>query len=149
MSENDKDVERAQEMLTPEDFDGGLHNVEPPQSFYEQSAKDAAEAAEFIIINDGADDIPYKVDGVNVTFTPEELMILTEVLENYSINMRTLDYAYDEMKIESTYDQQALVRQLRDNVSGTLDHYVRVRPFTPFLLPWLKRINKDRVRKGD
>lgn len=148
MDEQDIDVQKAREMLIDEDFDGGFHNIQPPPEFYENAQREAEEAESFIIMNDGAGEIPYKVDGVNVTFTPEELVLLTEILELFSTETcSVVPYAGNELNM-SLYEQQGKVRQLRDIVDGTLDHYVRVRPFTPFLVPWLRKIGKDKIRKG-
>lgn len=145
----DEDVERARVMLTPEDFDGGFHNVEPPPSFYEQVDRDAAEAAEFIIVNEGMAEMPHQSDGVNVTFTPEEMVVLIQILEqNATSSCCTVDYMRTEMN-KNLYEQQGVVRQLRDNIDGTLDHYIRVRPFNPFLSPWVRRIGKKEVRRGE
>ena len=143
----DEDFERASENLTPEDLDGGFHNIQVPDSFRTQMEKDAEEAASFIIINEGADEIPHKVDGVNVTFTPEELVILTQALEQFSSSSCcVLPYVGEELDM-SLYEQQGKIRQLRDNVNSTLEHYVRVRPYAPFLVPWVRRIGKDKLRK--
>jgi hypothetical protein len=144
----DKDLEKAEQMLTPEDLAGGFHNVDPPADFYEEQDAKAEEALKFIEMNDTETDVPHRSDKVRVALSPEQLVILTEILEKYSTQMRGLDYAYDELKIESLYEQAALVREIREEVNETLHEYVRVRPYTPFILPWFNRIGKDKVRKG-
>lgn len=144
----DEDLEEARKNFTPEDLSGGLHNVQVPPSFAEQEAINAARAAEFITINDELGEIPHKTDGISVTFTPEELVFLTQVLEQFaSSTCCVVPYADKELNM-NLYTQQGLVRQLRDNVDATLDQYVRVRPFTPFLIPWFNRIGKKSVREG-
>ena len=141
-----EELVEAEHNFIPEDLEGGLHNVKPPQEFYDKQKRMEEEAAGFIIMNDSATNSPQKTDGVLVAFTPEELVILTQILENYAVHMRDIDYVYDELGVETLYHQQAIVRQLRDNVNGTLDHYVRVRPYSPFIAPWFKRIGKGKVR---
>jgi hypothetical protein len=145
----DKDFEKAAKNLTPEDLDGGLHNIQVPQSFLDRAEIDAEEAAGFIIMNDDAGEIPYKVDGVNVTFTPEELLILTQVLEQFSSSSCCVVPYIDKELDKDLYEQQGMIRQLRDNINGTLEHYARVRPFTPFLIPWLRRTGKGKIRLGE
>jgi hypothetical protein len=143
---DDEDVERAKYMLTPEDFDGGFHNVEPPAEFYAEEEKKASEAETFIGMDDSFNGIPHKTDRVQVVFSPEELVILTQVLENYSTHIIGVEYVYEELGYDEIYQHQTLVRGLRDVVNDTLEHYIKVRPYSPFIVPWVNRIGKGKIR---
>jgi hypothetical protein len=148
VEEEDEDLEEARKNFNPEDLSGGLHNVQVPQDFIDEQDEKTRLVRSFIDLNAGVEDIAYKVDGVKVTFTPEELVILTEILEQHSIQMTNIEYMQEEMKTESLFEQQKMVRHLRHKVYDTLARYVRVRPYTPFNIPWLKRIGLYKRLKG-
>lgn len=157
--EESKQVTGDSEPISPEDFaalkdnlyaddiSGGLQNIQVPEEELEKIRAQDEEAEKHIIIQSGEHEKPYKVDGVITVFTPEELVILKEVIERYSTtNLHTLDYL-DEAGVKSLYDQQAIIRQLRDTVDMNLNNYVKLRPYTPFLSSWVVKIGKDNVRK--
>lgn len=143
-----EEMELVREQFYDEDVTGGFHNIEPPPEAIEELNAQQEAAQSFIIMQtDNDTNIAHKIDGVNVIFTPEEMVVLIQILEKYSVNMKYIEYAEDVMGMESTYDQQALVRHLRDRVDDTLDEYAKHRPYSPFLMGWLKKIGKDKVRK--
>ena len=141
------EFKEAQEMFDPEDMSGGLANVKPPDSFYAEAAAKQTEAEGFIIPSEDQSKLPYKDDKVLVAMSPEDLVILTEILENCSVNMHNISYLEKDM---SVYEQQSFIRAMRDKIDNTLMRYCLLRHykgFAAFLTPWIKKIGRDEVLK--
>lgn len=131
--------------LYGDDIAGGLQNIQVPPEELLVIKLQEEEVAKRIVMNGG--DLPQKTDGVICVLTPEELMILKEVVENYSTNFQMINYCYDVMGETDPYKQQGLLRQLRDTIDMNLNDYVKLRPYSPFLSAWVKKVGKDDVRK--
>ena len=131
-----------------DDISAGLHNIYVPEHERLIISQQDKLAREHIIINDdmSPSESPHTTDGVICVFTPEELMILKNIIEEQSINMVDVEYMNTVMGVSELYDQQAYVRQLRDTVDMNIDNYVKLRPYTPFLKNWVKKIDKEYVR---
>lgn len=142
------DADRAQlkEMFGDEDIIGGMQNIDIPETALDKIKEQYEKASEFIDLHDESTDVAHKMDGVSVVFTPEEMMVLIQILEqNATASCCVVDYASNILNMD-LYGQQGYVRQLRDRVDGTLDEYVKVRPFSPFLSGWVKKIGKSKIR---
>ena len=142
-----EEFNKIKDNLYDDDLRGGLHNIQVPPEDLLKIKEQEELAKKHIIIKEGMEitEMPQKTDGVITVFTPEELIILREILETYSLNMRSIGYAYDVMNMENRYDHQSLVRQLRDTVDMNIDNYVKLRPYNPFFVSWAKKIGKKRI----
>lgn len=123
--------------LYSDDINGGLHNIKLTEEEVEEITEQDKLAHEFIEITDEATELPQLKDQVMVKFSPEDLMILKESLEQFSLNPSDIKYIEEDL-----YTQQTYVRELRDKIDGFIDIYVKHRPYSPFFKSWVKRIGK-------
>lgn len=144
-----EDIERLNQGFYQEDLSGGLMNVQVPEEELKRQ-REALEYAQSFIDMKWVGNTPcYRTDLVHMKLTPEQLVVLKEVLEAFSSNIEMTDYLYTEKQMSNLYDHQSYVRDLRDEVNDALDAYVCHRPYSPFLPSWVKRIGKNDVAKKD
>lgn len=92
-------------------------------------------------------EVAQKHDILTLRLSPEEVYILRKCLETLMLReFYQLDFIENT---ESTYDQMEYIKSLRDKIDGRLDYYAKNRPFAPFMLKWLDKIGKGKVREDD
>lgn len=142
-----EDIEMLNRGFYEQDLSGGLMNVQVPEEDLERMRLEDADIRAFIDIKSCCDVPCYQTDQVTIKLTPEQLVVLKEALESFSLNLYPLDYLTEEKGISRLFDQQSYVRMLRDKVDDTINSYVKKRPYDPFLPTWFKRIGKDDIYK--
>ncbi len=143
MSEELEDIKNN---LYSDDFSDGLHNIEVPPEMLQELKEQDSHVNELIVIQDEMCNSAYKTDGVRCVFSPEELIVLKEILEVYTVRGRPYINYLDCDEI-SPYDQVGILRELRDKIDGNVNEYVKMRPYSPWFMNWVKRIGKENVRK--
>jgi len=142
-----EEMSRLQQDFFNEDLVGGLQNIEVSEEELERQRVEREYAESFIDIKDAGKTPCFRTDQVHLKITPEQLVVLTEALEAFSVNIELTDYLYVEKGMGKLYEQQSYIRMLRDISDDTLNEYVRHRPYSPFLPVWFKKIGKDEVEK--
>ncbi len=133
--------------LFGDDITGGLHNIQVPLEELEKIKEQEELAKEHIIVSDESTQVsPQTSDGIICVFTPEELMILKNIIEEQSIEMTDIGYMSTIMEECELYDQQTYIRGLRDKVDMNINRYVKLRPYSPWSSSWIKKIGKKHVR---
>lgn len=144
-----EDIERLNHSFYEEDLGGGLMNVKVPEEELQRQREQLEYAQSFIDMKDVENTPCYRTDRVHLKLTPEQLVVLIQALEAFSVNIEHTDYLYTEKQMCNLYEEQSYIRMLRDMCDDTLNEYVCHRPYSPFLPTWFKKIGKDDVDKKD
>lgn len=144
-----EEMQRLQGDFYQEDLSGGLQNIHVPDEEVKRQHEQWKHAQSFIDMRDDRNIPCYRTDQVHLKLTPEQLVVLKDALEAFSVNIDHTDYLYTEKQMSGLYEQQSYIRGLRDIVDNTLNEYVRHRPYSPFLPTWFKKIGKDELDKKD
>lgn len=135
----------------------GMHNIQPPEGWVEPPDEPApiyektCETCERLffytdVISEIEKVPPYISDEIRLPFSPEDVYILMQYLKMLCIDIKENMYLTDHKGISDLYQQQEYLRFIISSIEETFDEYTEKRPFTPFLAPWLKRINKYHIR---
>lgn len=161
---SDEFVERAG-MFDHDDIEGGLIGVQPPDDYdpnapIEKVSLDTFKREPKVEINpelmdvgydlDADPDVPdigYKTDEISVKLTPEQVVILSQILKQSSFSEALVPYIDTELKFD-IYEQQGYIRDMVGVVDDTLNEYVVNKEYDPFTVPWFKRIGKGKVRNN-
>lgn len=143
-----EDIERLNHGFYEQDLAGGLMNVQVPEEELERQREALKYAESFIDMSEECNTPCYKKDEVHLKLTPEQIVVLVEILQNYSLNMQNIEYLEEDASF-SLYEQQIYVNLLRNKVDHMLNEYLRHRPYSAFVGAWAKKIGKDDLDKKD
>jgi len=102
-----------------------------------------------MVLNDSmGDELPNNTDSIITNFKPDELMLIKEVLVKHCTDgNQTLDYCSGIMGEDDRFKQQGIIRELIETIDMNLDNYVKLRPYSPFFVSWVKKVGKKDVIK--
>jgi len=132
--------------LYDDDISGGLHNIHLTDDEIEEIKEQDEKSLEFMEISDEATEVPQQSDNIKLKLPPESLMVIIEVLKQFNLNMKNVEYLENESKCADIYEQQTELRLLVLELNRQLDNYICHRPYSPFFESWVKRIGKSYVR---
>jgi hypothetical protein len=134
--------------LYSDDIDGGLQNVKLTDDEIEEINLIDEKSQEFMEINDEMTNVPYLSDIIKLKLSPESLLIVIEILKQFSINMKNIEYLENESKCGcDIYEQQTRVRMLVEELDSQLDTYIKNRPYSPFFVNWVDHIGRSHREK--
>lgn len=142
-----EEMAELQRNLYDDDISGGLQNIRVSEEELERQRVELKYAQSFIDMKEVGNIPCYQTDQVHLKLTPEQLVILKQALEAFSVNIEHTDYLYTEKQMSNLFQEQSYIRMLRDMVDDTINEYVRHRPYSPFLPSWFKKIGKSDVEK--
>jgi len=136
-----EELDAIKNNLYVDDIDGGLHNIEVPEEAMKELIELEKKASQFIDFDEDGR-LPNSNDGVKTSFTPDQLMLLLEIIKLFSLDMKSLNYAKDVLNIDNLYEQQTLVRKLHDYIDNYIDNYIKLRPYNPLFESWVKKTGR-------
>ncbi len=142
-----EEMQKLRHDFYEDDIFGGLHNIQVSEEEIERQRRASEYIKSFIEMIDHSNVPCYRTDKIHLKLTPEQLVVLIQALESFSLNMYPLEYLSEERGISKLYEQQSYIRMLRDLTDDVLNSYVKHRPYSPFLPVWFKKIGKNDVDK--